>query len=48
LIAENEALWLTQDMDGDLHADSKTLIDSLYAGGPLIEHAGNGLWRNYG
>src|SRR5260221_13698391 len=46
LIAENEALWLTQDMDGDLHADSKTLIDSLYAGGPRIEHAGNGLWRN--
>jgi mono/diheme cytochrome c family protein/glucose/arabinose dehydrogenase len=46
LIAENEALWLTQDLDGDLHADSKTLIDSLYAGGPLIEHAGNGLWRN--
>src|SRR5258706_753227 len=46
LIAENEALWLTQDLDGDFHADSKTLIDSLYAGGPLIEHAGNGLWRN--
>src|SRR5258706_5308361 len=46
LIAENESLWLTQDLDGDLHADSKTLIDSLYAGGPLIEHAGNGLWRS--
>jgi len=46
LIAENEALWLTQDTDGDLHADSKTLIDPTYAGGPLIEHAGNGLWRS--
>jgi len=46
LIAENEALWLTQDLDGDLHADTKTLIDSLYAGGPLIEHSGNGLWRS--
>src|SRR5258706_7749744 len=46
LIAENEALWLAQDLAGDLHADSKTLIASSYAGGPLIEHAGNGLWRN--
>src|SRR5688572_9251618 len=25
LIAENEALWLTHDLDGDLHADTKTL-----------------------
>src|SRR5258706_7875842 len=46
LIVENEALWLTQDVDGDLHSDSKTLVDSQYAGGPLIEHSGNGLWRN--
>jgi mono/diheme cytochrome c family protein len=46
LIAENEALWLTQDLDGDLHADTKTLVDPDYAGGPLIEHSGNGLWRN--
>ena len=46
LIAENEALWLTQDLGGDLHADTKTLIDPQYAGGPLIEHSGNGLWRN--
>ena len=46
LIAENEALWLTQDLDGDLHADTKTLVDPQYAGGPLIEHSGNGLWRN--
>ncbi len=46
LVAENEALWLTQDLDGDLHADTKTLIDSAYAGGPSPEHSGNGLLRN--
>lgn len=45
LVAENEALWLTQDMDGDLRADTKTLIDAEYAGSALPEHAGNGLWR---
>lgn len=46
LIAENEALWLTQDVDGDLHADTKILIDSAYAGGSSPEHSGNGLLRN--
>ena len=46
LIAENESLWLTQDLNGDLHADTKTLLDSAYAGGPSPEHSGNGLWRN--
>lgn len=45
LIAENEALWLTQDVDHDLQADSKVLIDSTYAGSPFPEHSGNGLWR---
>lgn len=45
LIAENGALWLTQDRNGDLRADTKTLIDSTYAGSKLPEHAGNGLWR---
>jgi mono/diheme cytochrome c family protein/glucose/arabinose dehydrogenase len=45
LIAENEALWLTKDLNGDLQADSKTLIDPDYAGSPLPEHSGNGLWR---
>lgn len=45
LIAENGALWLTQDRNGDLKADSKTLIDKDYAGSALPEHAGNGLWR---
>jgi mono/diheme cytochrome c family protein/glucose/arabinose dehydrogenase len=45
LIAENDALWLTEDIDGDLHADSKILIDPDYAGSSLPEHSGNGLWR---
>ncbi len=46
LVAENEALWLTQDLDGDLKADTKTLIDPDYAGSPLPEHSGNGLLRD--
>ena len=45
LLAENQKLWLTRDADGDLKADEKILIDSTYAGGPFVEHAGNGLWR---
>lgn len=45
LIVENAALWLTQDLNHDLHADTKTLIDSTYAGNLLPEHSGNGLWR---
>ncbi|MEK6477526.1 c-type cytochrome [Catalinimonas sp. 4WD22] len=45
LVAENEALWLTKDLDGDLIADIKTLIDPDYAGSPLPEHSGNGLLR---
>ncbi len=46
LIVENEALWLTEDLNGDLEADTKTLIDSTYAGNPSPEHSANGLWRN--
>ena len=46
LIAENGALWLTKDLNGDLKADTKTLIDKDYTGGGLPEHAGNGLWRS--
>ena len=46
LIVENLSLWLTQDRDGDRKADSKTLLDSAYAGNPSPEHSGNGLWRN--
>ncbi|MBC7923243.1 MAG: c-type cytochrome [Ferruginibacter sp.] len=45
LVAENGALWLARDRDGDRRADSKTLIDSAYAGSAHPEHAGNGLWR---
>jgi putative membrane-bound dehydrogenase-like protein len=46
LIVENMSLWLTEDKDGNLKADSKTLLDSTYAGSPSPEHSGNGLWRN--
>ncbi|GAB3717688.1 hypothetical protein GCM10027592_59960 [Spirosoma flavus] len=46
LIVENSSLWLTQDKNNDLKADTKTLIDANYAGSPLPEHSGNGLWRN--
>lgn len=45
LVVESEALWMTQDLDGDLRADTKTLIDPDYAGNAQPEHAGNGLWR---
>ena len=45
LIVSRESLWLTRDTDGDLRADSKTLIDSTYAGSTLPEHSPNGLWR---
>jgi glucose/arabinose dehydrogenase/mono/diheme cytochrome c family protein len=45
LVVENMALWFTEDLDGDLKADSKTLIDPDYAGNTLPEHSGNGLWR---
>lgn len=45
LIVENQALWLTRDTDNDLKADSRELIDPDYAGSPLPEHSGNGLWR---
>ncbi len=46
LVVESGALWLTKDTNGDLKADSKTLIDRDYAGKALPEHAGNGLWRS--
>jgi glucose/arabinose dehydrogenase/mono/diheme cytochrome c family protein len=46
LVAENGALWLTKDLNGDLKADTKTLVDKDYAGSALPEHAGNGLWRS--
>lgn len=45
LVVFEEALWMTRDEDGDLQADSRTLIDAGYAGSTLPEHSGNGLWR---
>ncbi|MEM8968336.1 MAG: dehydrogenase, partial [Bacteroidota bacterium] len=45
LIAERNSLWMTQDLDGDLQADTKTLIDADYASNGLPEHSDNGLWR---
>ena len=45
LVVEDMSLWLTQDLDDDDKADTKTLIDSAYAGNPSPEHSGNGLWR---
>jgi mono/diheme cytochrome c family protein/glucose/arabinose dehydrogenase len=44
LIAENKALWFARDLDGDLIADEKTLVDPKYAKNN-IEHSANGLLR---
>ncbi|WP_421829133.1 DUF7133 domain-containing protein [Larkinella sp.] len=46
LVVESGALWMTKDINGDLKADTKTLIDPTYAANGLPEHAGNGLWRS--
>lgn len=46
LVAHSKALWLTQDLDGDLKADSQTLLDSTYARNGLPEHSDNGLMLN--
>lgn len=46
LVAENKALWVTQDLDGDLKADTKVLLDSTYASSGNPEHSDNGLLRN--
>lgn len=45
LVVFEEALWMTKDLDGDLRADTKTLVDADYANSPLPEHTANGLWR---
>ncbi|PHN04980.1 DUF7133 domain-containing protein [Flavilitoribacter nigricans] len=45
LVAENVPLWFIEDTDGDLRADTKTLIDPEYGGRGLPEHSANGLWR---
>ena len=46
LVAENNSLWITQDIDGDLKADSKVLLDSTYSQNGIPEHSDNGLLRN--
>lgn len=46
LIAENNSLWITQDHDGDLRADSKILLDSTYSANGIPEHSDNGFVRN--
>lgn len=46
LIAENNALWITQDTDGDWQADTKVLLDSTYAANGIPEHSDNGFVRN--
>ena len=45
LVAEQFPLWYVPDLDGDLRADRKILIDSSYGGNGLVEHSPNGLWR---
>ncbi|MDN3204275.1 DUF7133 domain-containing protein [Algoriphagus sediminis] len=45
LIAENNSLWMTQDLDGDLVADTKVLFDSTYSQNGIPEHSDNGLLR---
>ena len=45
LVAENMPLWYVADTDGDLKADKKILIDSLYGGLGVPEHSANGLLR---
>ncbi len=46
LVAENNKLWITQDLDGDWKADSKILLDSTYAANGIPEHSDNGFVRN--
>lgn len=46
LVAENNKLWITQDLDGDWIADSKILLDSTYSANGIPEHSDNGFVRN--
>ncbi|SFO79394.1 Cytochrome c, mono-and diheme variants [Algoriphagus ornithinivorans] len=46
LVAENNALWITKDLDGDWKADTKVLLDSTYASNGIPEHSDNGFVRN--
>ncbi|NND09327.1 MAG: dehydrogenase, partial [Saprospiraceae bacterium] len=44
LVAERIPLWYVEDLDGDLEADRKTMVDSTYGGRGHVEHSPNGLW----
>lgn len=44
LVAGNMPLWYASDTDGDLIADYKILIDSLYGGLGVPEHSAIGLF----
>jgi mono/diheme cytochrome c family protein len=46
MVAENNKLWITQDLDGDWKADSKILLDSTYSANGIPEHSDNGFVRN--
>ncbi len=46
LVATDKALYLTKDLNGDLKADQKFLLDSTYSKNGLPEHADNGLMLN--
>lgn len=46
LVATDKALYLTKDINGDLKADHKILLDSTYSKNGLPEHADNGLMLN--
>jgi len=45
LVCENKSLWITRDTNHDSKADTKELLDSLYAKNGMPEHSDNGLWR---
>ncbi|MBK8501599.1 MAG: dehydrogenase [Saprospiraceae bacterium] len=45
LVAERKPLWYVEDLDGDLRADRKTLIDSSFGGSGMPEHSPNGLLK---
>jgi glucose/arabinose dehydrogenase len=46
MIVEDYKLWMTQDTNGDLVADTKVLIDSTYGGTRLPEHGERVVERN--
>ena len=45
LVAEDGTLWFMEDLNGDLIADRKSMVDADYGKPGVIEHSANGLWR---